>query len=184
MITLDIKRLYFEFVPAAAHEPVCPRRQANSWEVTRYTRTDFSGADIREIVFRFACHDCGAVSFETFDREPASVERTHADQVGYGAKPERVGSLWLHPGPRIWHNDTRGPTTFYVTETKERPQSYDAVAGVIGWNLGPRGGIKWFAGLWLTEHGIVRVHADQDWPSRRAAVKWVTEQLAADKAGR
>jgi hypothetical protein len=174
----NLRSLYFKFQPVAGHMPGCTRAGTDLWEVTRFTR-DWDG-DTRQTTFRFACHDCGVVAFESIDGPMASVEHTHASEIGYGSRPEKVAGLWLHPGPRIWHGDDRGPTAYYVTRTKDRPQSPDDVAGVVGWHLGPRHGIRWSAGLHPTDHGTVTTTSGQDWSSRRAAVAWIAAQVTGE----
>jgi hypothetical protein len=46
-------------------------------------------------------------------------------------------------------------------------------AAACGWSLGPRGGVRWGAGIGATEYGTVLRGSEQSWPSRRAAVGWV-----------
>jgi hypothetical protein len=172
----DIAALYFGFGPVAGHCAGCPREGTDVWEVTRYRRKNFGG-DVRETTLRFACHECGAVLFESFDGQSTSFETTHGAEAGYGSKPERVLGLWLWPGPRIWHGDERGPTAYYVTRSKERPRVPADVAGMVGWHTGPRGGVKWAAGLAPTEHGTVKTPSGQDFGSRRAAVAWIAARI-------
>lgn len=172
----DISALYFGFGPVAGHCEGCPMRGTDVWEVTRYQRKNFGG-EVSETTLRFACHECGAVVFESFDGQSASFEATHGSEAGYASKPERVLGLWLWPGPRIWHGDDRGPTAYYVTLGKERPRVPSDVAGAVGWSTGPRGGVHWKAGLEPSAHGTVKVTSGRDWPSRRAAVAWIAEQI-------
>jgi hypothetical protein len=177
--SLNIRAQYFDFRPAAGHLPDCPRAGTDVWEATRYTDVSFDGETVRETTIRLACHDCGAVTFETFDGPSSAFQGTHARHVGYASRPEKVGGLWLHPGPPIWHDDDRGPTAYYVTETRDRPCDPADVAGVVGWHLGPRGGVRWGAGVGQTASGCVRESSGRDWPSRRAAVAWIAARLAA-----
>jgi hypothetical protein len=178
--SLNIRAQYFDFRPVAGHLPDCPRAGSDVWEATRYTWHGFDAAEtVRETTFRLACHDCGVVAFETFDGPSSGFRCTHARHVGYASRPERVGGLWLHPGPPIWDDDDRGPSAYYVTETRDRPRDPADVAGVVAWHLGPRGGVRWGAGLGQTDSGCVRESAGQDWPSRRAAVAWIAARLAS-----
>jgi hypothetical protein len=175
---LNIRAQYFGFRSLAAHLPGCPHAGTDTWEATRYTDTTWDGETVRETTIRLACHDCGVVAFETFDAAPSSFECTHADNVGYGARPEKAAGLWLHPGPPIWHGHEAGPTTYYVTQIRDRPRAPADVAGVVGWHLGPRGGVRWGAGIGQTDSGCVREGAGRDWTSRRAAVAWIAARLA------
>jgi hypothetical protein len=176
MMGRTVDALYFDYQAAAGHEPDCPRHGTDVWEVTRHT-WQLRSLDRTEITIRLACHDCGVVHFDRFDAEP-STETTHASQIGYVGKPERVVGLWLHPGPRIWHGDDRGPAVYLVTTSKERPKRPEDVIGKVGWSLGSRGGVRWSAGLGCTGHGTVLTPAEQTWPSRRAAVAWVAANAA------
>jgi hypothetical protein len=171
-----IAALYFDFGPVAAHCAGCPREGTDVWEVTRHQRKNFDG-EVQETTLRLACHECGAVLFESFDGQSASFEATHASETGYASKPERVLGLWLWPGPRIWRGDERGPMAYYVTRSKGRPRAAGDVAGVVGWRTGPRGGVKWAAGLAPTEYGTVQTPSGQDFGSRRAAVAWIAAQI-------
>jgi hypothetical protein len=173
-----IASVYFRFGPVAGHLPDCPRAGTGIWEVTRHARDGLNG-ETRETTIRVACFDCGVVRFETFNGAPMSTETTHASETGYGSRPEKVAGLWLHPGPRIWHGDDRGPTAYYVTRTKDRPRVPADAIGIVGWHLGKRHGVRWGAGLQPTDYGTVARAADQDWPSRRAAVAWIAAQIAA-----
>jgi hypothetical protein len=176
-LSKNISSLYFRFRPVAGHLPDCRHHGTDAWEVTRHVWDGLDG-ETRETTIRLACHDCGVVHFEHAGAA-MSMETTHASEIGYGSRPERVAGLWLHPGPRIWDGDERGPTAFYVTRTKDRPRVPGDVLGVVGWHLGPRHGVRWGAGLGATGHGTVLVSADQDWPSRRAAVAWIAAQSPA-----
>jgi hypothetical protein len=172
VITHNIDDLYFRYRSVAGHLEGCSRRGTDVWETTRYVRERYP--DGTETVIRSACRECGVVAFERTDSD-MSHETTHASQVGYGSKPEKVLGHWLHPGPGIWYGDDRGPTVFFVTATKEPPTRPEDVLGKVGWNLGPRHGLRWSAGLGCTDHGTVLRGAEQTWPSRRAAVAWVIE---------
>jgi hypothetical protein len=177
-LSLGIGTHYFGFTAVAGHAEDCPHHGTDMWEVTRYRDTRFDG-EARETVFRFACHDCGAIHLETVDGEPGTTETTSGSEAGYAAKPERVAGLWLWAGPLMFYDDhERGPTAFYVTETKTRPRHPGETAGVVSWGLGPRYGIKWHAGLGVSDHSTVAVRAEQDFTSRRAAVAWIARQLA------
>jgi hypothetical protein len=173
MIGRSIDDLYFRYQPVAGHVVGCPHRDTNLWETTRFTWVSFDG-DRTETTIRYACRQCGMVNFEHVD-SAMSFECTHASQVGYGSRPERVLGVWLHPGPRIWHGDERGPMVYLVTASKEPPRRPEDVTGKVAWFLGPRGGVRWSAGLGCTGHGTVVTAADQNWASRRAAVAWVIE---------
>jgi hypothetical protein len=182
--SLHIRAQYFDFQPVAGHLPECPHAGTDTWEATRYIRRSFDGETVQEVTFRVACHECGVVAFETFDGPSSSFQGTHARHIGYASRPEKVSGLWLHPGPPIWQGDDRGPTAYYVTETRDRPRDPAGVAGVVGWSLGPRGGVRWSAGLGQTNTGCVHESAGQTWPTRRAAVAWIAARLAAATAGR
>lgn len=178
-----IDALYFEYRPAAGHLEQCPRHGTDLWEVTRFTWESYSG-DKSEVTTRLACHDCGVVHFERTDSGTAGAdelayENTHASEIGYAGKPEKVAGLWLWPGPRIWHGDDRGPTSYLITATRERPRRPEDVLGKVGWSLGSRGGVRWSAGIGCTDHHTVLTAAGQTWTSRRAAVAWVAENTAA-----
>lgn len=168
--------LYFGYRPVAGHMEDCRWHGTDVWEVTRHIWESFSGDRCEETI-RLACHECGVVHFRGPSDGLGSFEATHADQVGYASKPERVLGVWLHPGPRIWHGDERGPLSFYVTRSRERPRQPEDVLGVVGWTLGRRGGTRWGAGVGCTHHATVEISSgDQTWPSRRAAVAWVLAQ--------
>jgi hypothetical protein len=177
-LSLRISTQYFGFSPVAGHAEACPHQGTDVWEVTRYRKTRIGG-EVRETVFRFACHDCGVVHVETFDGEPGTTETTTGAEVGYAVRPERVAGLWLWAGPRMFYRDEQGPVSFYVTEAKARPRSPADTVGIVGWGLGPRFGVKWQAGMGCSDYGTVAVRAEQDFTSRRAAVAWIAAQLAA-----
>lgn len=177
----NIRSLYFGYEPVREHAPGCPREGSDLWEATRFTNESYGG-QVRETVFRFVCAECGAAAFFRTDGAPGE-ERTHASTIGFGSKPERVAGLWLHPGPLLLHGDGRGPAAFYVTRTKDRPREPGDVTGVVAWQLGPRGGVRWRAGLGVTEHGSAGTVAGSDFSSRRAAVAWIAGQLGGLPAG-
>ena len=177
MISHHIDALYFDYQPVAGHLEDCPRHGTDVWDVTRHHWESFSGHKT-EITIRCACHLCGFVAFDRADTD-LSHEVTHADEVGYGSKPENVAGVWLHPGPRIWCRDERGPTAYLVTRSKELPRRPEDVIGKVGWTLGSRGGVRWGAGLGCTGHGTVLTASEQTWSSRRAAVAWVAENAAS-----
>lgn len=172
----SIGSLYFQFRPVAGHLAGCSREGTDVWESTRFTWEGFDG-ETKETTFRFACDECGVVAFESVDGPMSSLECTHASQVGYGSRPERVAGLWLHPGPRLWRGDEHGPCAFYVTHGKDRPRQPGDVAGIVAWHLGKRGGVRWSAGLEATEYGTAKTAAGQDFASRRAAVAWIAAHL-------
>ena len=103
----------------------------------------------------------------------APTETTHASQVGYASKPERVLGVWLWPGPRIWYGDDRGPASYLITATRQPPRGADEVIGKVGWHLGKRHGIRWGAGAGCTRHGTVVRASEEDFSSRHAALAWV-----------
>jgi hypothetical protein len=176
----SIDALYFDYRPVAGHLEGCRFCGTDMWEVTRHTWESFSGEHVEETI-RLACHECGVVHFRGPSDGLGSQETTHADQVGYAGKPERM----LHPGPRIWFNDDRGPSRYLITRTKQRPRQPGDVLGVVGWGLGRRGGTRWSAGVGYTGHGTVEVSSgDQTWPSRRAAVAWVVANADATGGAR
>jgi hypothetical protein len=181
----SISALYFNYQPVAGHSQSCSRRDTDLWEVTRHTWTGFDG-EIRQTTLRLACRECGQVYFERLDKpgeEQVSFRHANASQVGYGSRPEKVLGLWLHPGPRIWDGDERGPTAYYVTASAAVPRRPEDVIGVVGWHLGSRGAVRWSAGLGCTAHGTVETSAGQDWKTRHAAVKWITAAIAKRTGG-
>jgi len=173
ILRTGIDGLYFDYGPAAAHTAGCPRAGTDVWEVTRHQYASYSG-DRTEVTIRLACHDCGAVHFERSGHELAT-ENTHASQIGYASKPDRVAGLWLWPGPRIWPGDDRGPASYLITAAKDRPRRPEHVLGRVAWSLGRRGGIRWSAGLGCGPGGGVLTASGQTWTSRRAAVAWVAQ---------
>jgi hypothetical protein len=177
----DIGALYFGYRWAALHEPGCPRQGTDSWEATQYIREGLDG-EVRETVLRLACHDCGAVTFET-TAGPAQVQHARGADIGYGRRPEKTAGLWLHPGPRLWPGEEHGPREFLVTRTPDRPREPGDAVGKVAWQLGPRGGIRWTAGLGVTSHGTARADAGRDFPSRHAAVAWIALQPASAEEG-
>lgn len=183
MIGQSIDDLYFSYRPVAGHAEGCPRRDADVWETTRFRWYSRADEQVRQTVIRYACHLCGVVGFERADGE-LSTECTHASQVGYGSKPEKVAGVWLHPGPRIWYGDDRGPLVYFVTANKQPPQRPEDVIGKVGWSLGPRGGVRWGAGIGANEHGTAVRGAEQTWPSRRGAVAWVIANAQAEAVDR
>jgi hypothetical protein len=171
----NISSLYFGYRPVAGHAPGCSREGTNQWEAMCFTRERFGSDEPWETTLRFFCSECGHVVLATSVGEP-TMEYTHVSRIGYGAKPERVAGLWLHPGPVFRYYDDRGPTAFYVTRGKDRPRVPADVLGVVGWHLGKRGGVRWSAGLGCTDYGSVRTDSGQDFGSRRAAVAWIAAQ--------
>jgi hypothetical protein len=175
-----INELYFGYSPAAYHIQGCPRHGTDTWDVTRFTRFG-THDEVAETVIRLACDKCGLVAFTSFDGE-RTTETTHADVIGFGRKPEKVAGLWLHAGPPFWYGDDR-PERYYVTTTKDRPQRPEDAAGLVAWSAGPRGGVRWQAGLGLTERGAGRQGAGRDFPSRRAAVEWIASAIDTGQDG-
>lgn len=176
-LSQGIDALYFEYWSVAEHLEGCSRRGTDVWEVTRYRWELRYSVDKTEVTLRMACHECGVAHFERADAD-LSVETSSASEIGYASKPEKVAGVWLWPGPRIWYGDERGPACYLITATRERPRKPADVLGKVAWSLGSRGGVRWSAGLGCTEHHTVAVAAGQHWPSRRAAVAWVTEHAA------
>jgi len=174
----DIDSLYFAYKSAAGHIEGCPRHGTDVWEVSYYTYDSFRG-ERRETTIRCSCHLCGAVTFFSVEGDLSS-ETTHADHIGYGSKPDRALGVWLHPGPRIWHDDSRGPVCYLVTRGKEPPRRPEDVLGKVSWSLGSRGGVRWSAGLGCTGHATVNAASGRHWPSRRAAVAWVIGNAATN----
>jgi hypothetical protein len=176
----DISLQYFGFRPALRHLGGCARTGSEACDATVHTWESADGRSV-ETTFRLACPDCGAMTFFGFDSE-ASTEFTSSADIGFGSKPERVAGLWLHPGPRLLRGDEHGPAAFYVTRGKDRPRDPADVLGAVAWHFGPRLGVKWSAGLGLTERGNAQTRADRDFGSKRAAVNWVTEKaISANK---
>lgn len=187
---LSIGDHYFAFQPPVEHEQDCSLHGTGMWEVTRLKR-DHSvlapDGSRDETITRLVCRQCGVVHIETAHGS-TSFEFTSVDRIGYGAKPKRSCGLWLHPGPyfELSFTDDRGPEMYYVTGGDEPPFSPDVVIGVVGWKLGQRGGLRWYAGYGLSEgkYGFhVTRNADpDDFKSQRAAVQWVVDQHAAAHA--
>ncbi len=142
----NIDALYFDYRPVAGHLEGCRFHGTDVWEVTRHTWENFDGTRVEETV-RLACHECGVVHFRGPCDGIGSHETTHASQVGYASRPEKMLGVWLHPGPRIWYGDDRGPAVYLVTSSKEPPRRPEDVLGKVGWTLGSRGGVRWSAGL-------------------------------------
>ena len=168
----NIDALYFGYRPVAGHLEGCRFHGSDLWEVTRHTWESFRG-ETSEVMIRLACHDCGVVYFDGPHDGLGSFDTPHASQVGYASRPEKVLGVWLHPGPRIWHDDDRGPQAYLITTSKAPPRRPEDVLGKVGWTLGPRHGVRWGAGLGCTGHGTVQRGAEQTWTSRRTAVAWV-----------
>jgi hypothetical protein len=173
-----IRDLYFEYVPAAGHLDGCRFHGTDMWEATRYTHERFNGEVERKI--RLACRECGVVYFQELGE---AFESTHADVVGYAAKPEKVLGVWLHPGPRLLsYDDERGPAAFYVTLGKEQPRSHEDVLGVVAWHLGRRGGLRWEGAVGVLENGCVKQNSagagDGDFATRHAALRWVLAHIS------
>jgi hypothetical protein len=165
---------YFDYRPPAGHLEGCPRHGSDVWEVTRWQERSFDD-EHRQTVIRLVCSECGVIHLESSSVEP-STSTTHAAELGFGSRPVREAGLWLWAGPLIWHGDDRGPTVFFVTSTKSRPRSADDVLGVVGWGLGQRGGVKWFAGTGYAGWGVKEACPDK-FATRRAAVKWIAAEL-------
>lgn len=170
-LALGTQRLYFGFRPVAAHKPDCPRRGTALVEATKQVEFDLDG-EVEQETYRFACSECGETLFVFSDHDLDS-ERTNAGQIGFGAKPERVGGLWLHPGPRLLRDDEKGPWEYLVTREPTRPQTTDEVVGKLRAVPGPRGGTRWSAGVGYDERGFVSTNADEFFRSKRAAVDWI-----------
>lgn len=184
MLGDSIHSLYFQYHAAAWHEPGCPRADTSLWEVTRYTYENFGG-EIKEHKLRMTCTECGVSHFENITGEP-DRRVVHATEIGWGSKPEKVLGLWLWPGPCLWHGEPHGPSAYYITTTPALPREPEQVAGTVSWGLGPRGAIRWSAGLHLTSHGTVQRNCGAGHPNgfrtRRTAVAWVRDELAAEEA--
>lgn len=174
-----IASLYFEYESMCWHEPGCPQADGDQWQVTRHVYYGI-GSEDEETTLRFLCEQCGSIVLLAFKGIP-EPEFSSTDALGFGAKPERVAGLWLHPGPRLWEGEEHGHSDYYVTRTKDRPRTPEDVAGVVGFGLGPRGGIRWRAGLGANEYGRAKTVAEDPFKSRPAAVKWITEHLDEDQ---
>lgn len=175
----SIRELYFDYQAMASHFPGCSAPE-NVFEVTQHQYRDFRG-EVKRTTLRLACHECGSVYFAAIEGDWPTTEQDGADHVGYGSQPAKVLGLWLWPGPRIWHGDDRGPHSYYVTSARGRPRSHQDVLGIVGWHLGKRGGVRWSAGVGVTEHGTVQANAE-DLSSRRAAVAWIAAAIESGKA--
>jgi hypothetical protein len=165
--------LYFGYRPADSHLPDCSRKGTGLMEVTRAVELDFHD-EVTSERYRLACSKCGTAVFVAADGE-LDRESTHASRIGFGSPPERVGGLWLHPGPPLLRDDPHGPWEYLVTRDREQPREPGDVAGRIRRDLGPRGGISWQAGIGYSEAGLVTRTAGQQFPSKRAAVRWIAE---------
>jgi hypothetical protein len=179
MTLQHIAKQYFDYRPAADHEPACSRYGSDVWEVTRYQERGLSSTydyETRQTVIRLVCQECGVIHSEMMPGEP-STETTSSALLGFGSRPVREAGLWLWAGPLIWNGDDRGPTTFFVTSTKSRPRTADDVLGVVAWGLGQRGGIRWTCGTGYTGWGCKVAGPEKGFSSRRAAVKWVAAEL-------
>jgi len=193
MMGRHISSLYFDYRPVGRHQAGCAAAASNRWEVTEYTWAP-SWSSKTEYTIRLACPECGNAVFfawkedDNAEEVPVKREQVSAKYIGYGSKPERCAGLWLHAGPSLGYGvDKDGPTAYYLTTTKEQPRTPEDVAGIVGWKTGPRGGIRWVAGVGCTDRGTMgctdrgsagRI-ADHDFGSRPAAVKWVAAELAA-----
>lgn len=185
-----LSTLYFGFASINEHGAGCSRAGTDVWEVTRHNDLAFSveswDKELREATLRMACTECGVITFYMLKPDADLViptEHTTTGAVGWGSRPERVLGLWLHAGPPIWPGDERGPLSFYVTRTRERPRRPEDCVGVVGWHLGKRHGVRWGAGLHPTDHGTVeRNCGDDDFATRHAAVRWLAKELAAEAA--
>lgn len=171
----DIASLYFRYKPVAGHVNGCSYFGTNIFEISKFQYESFEG-QIKSTAYRLFCPECGVIHFEMFDGD-ASTETTHANKLGYGSRPQQMGNLWLWPGPPVFSGDDRGPAEYYVTTTNKRPEQTSDVAGMVGWALGQRGAVKWGAGVGCTRYGTAQRAAKQRFSSRRAAVKWIAEQL-------
>ena len=173
-----IAQQYFDYQPAAGHLEACSRHGSDVWEVTRWQERGLSSSyddEIRQTVIRLVCQECGVIHSEIITGEP-TTETTSSAVLGFGSRPIREAGLWLWAGPLIWNGDDRGPTTFFVTADKARPRSADDVLGVVGWGLGQRGGISWFAGTGYTGWGVKEA-APGKFHTRRGAAKWIAAEL-------
>lgn len=180
-LELGTRRLYFEFQPVAEHKPDCPRRGTALVEATKQVEFDLDG-EVEQETYRFACGECGEALF-VFSDQDLDSERTNADQIGFGAKPERVGDLWLHPGPRLLADDEKGPWEYLVTREGTRPETTDAVVGKIRSVPGPRGGPCWSAAVGYDENGFVTANAEELFRSKRTAVGWISKALDSGYPG-
>lgn len=169
-----ISTQYFGYQSAAGHLGTCSRHGTDVWEVTRWRDVSFD-EEIRQTVIRLVCSECGVIHLETATGD-VSTSTTHAGELGFGSRPQREAGLWLWAGPLIWHGDDRGPTVFFLTADKVRPRSADDVLGAVGWSVGPRGGVRWFAGTGYTGYGVKTGYSGH-FTTRRAAVKWAAAEL-------
>jgi hypothetical protein len=174
VITHTIDGEYFRYGPAAGHLESCRYHGTDMWEVS--VHRDYSFQDeLRETKIRLACLTCGVLHYEWVPGEMSS-ETSNASELGYGSVPERVLGVYLWAGPKFFYYDDHGPEAFLITLARERPATRADVLGAVAWSLGPRGGIKWRAGLGCSEpRGGAVAGAHTEFASRRSAVKWVTE---------
>lgn len=170
-----IASLYFEYESLSWHKPGCPQADGDQWQVTRHTYYGYAEEN-EETTFRFMCEQCGTTVLLSMKGIP-QPEFSSTEALGFGSKPERVAGLWLHPGPRLWAGEKHGPTSYYVTRTKDRPRTPEDVVGAVSWNLGPRRGTHWRAGVGANEYGHAKTLADDLFSSRTAAVKWIANAL-------
>lgn len=170
-------RLYFGYRPAARHQPGCSRQGTGLAEVTVAVQEDIPGKVTGE-TYRFACGECGEAVFVFADGE-LEAERVPAFEIGFGSVPERAGSLWLHPGPRLLATDAT-PWEYLVTLNRARPLDPGDVVGKIRSVPGRRGGIRWSAGTGYTELGLVENRAGENFRSKRVAAAWIEAELARE----
>jgi hypothetical protein len=173
---------HFSFGSPVDHAPDCRKADV---EAKVYRDRSFDH-DVRETVIRAACLTCGEVTLYRIKGEP-DTERTTAANIGYGCKPEKVtvngAVLFLHAGRLLWRGQKDGPVQFYVTSSPARPAEPADVLGVVAWSQGPRGGIRWSAGLGYTRPGTCERVSGDYFTSRRSALAWIAGQLAAQIGG-
>lgn len=171
-----LHREYFDWQPIGDHAPGC---RESRWEVRRLRRDRHD--DGYEAGLRALCRSCGTVyqlvcvvnGQATWGDDPscASHQATTTGSLGYGLPAERVGGLWLHPGPPLWQSEP--PREYLVTFTRQTPLTPAEVLGMVARQRGRRGGL-----LWTAAYGYrPAARASEGHKSRISAVRWLAEQL-------
>jgi len=174
MSPLSTTAHYFEFT-GYAHAAGCAA--GPGWEVAQHVERGSKG-EPGEVTLRLVCRSCGVVYLQTFASEPVTWWCTTVRHIGYGSPPVLVAGLWLHPGRQF--SDDGGPETYLVTTGRATPSEKTELVGAVAWRQGPRGSRIWTAAFGF-EPAIA--HAD-GFRSRRAAVWWIADQIAARRSAR
>lgn len=157
---------YFGWHHGIGHRPGCRTPNLDfSWQ----TAPKASGAE--SMTVRIVCLNCGA-AFVLKGTDP-EYHGTTAQHLGYGSPTYKAAGLWVHAGPTRPYEDE--PDAYLITRTSAPPRSGADVLGFAARTRGPRGGIKWAAGLGVYDRGVstVTTAGPEDLPSMTAAVRWV-----------